>query len=437
MKLIDIIRDANQSLLRNKVRSFLTILAIFIGSFAIISTTAIQAGVNSFIDNQVNSYGGNGYLAITAADSTYGMDVIQANVGVNQSKPKEYNPDKQNGFTPITAEQIGKLKKLDGIDADSVQIVHGIFVDYIQGRNADAKKYTLDVEALPHGEIHIDTTAGTRPDNNSKDYQITLPADYAEVLGFSDDNNAIGKEVTLGVVDAYTHQTTEFKAKVVGVVAPGVVTLGYAYTNTALANAIYAENTKYYPESQKNVIYAVTASYDYKKYSSAQIKDQLATIGLSGMTITDIVGQVKTFFDVIVSVFNIFGVIALIAAAIGIVNTLFMSVQERTREIGLDKALGMSSHKIFLSFSFEAILLGFWGSVLGIAMSMLAGNICNNIFHASGGFLEAFPTFHLVEYPIQNIVTIILIVMFIAFLAGTIPARKAAKKNPIDALRYE
>ena len=435
MKLIDIIRDANQSLLRNKVRSFLTILAIFIGSFAIISTTAIQAGVNSFIDNQVNSYGGNGYLAVAAADT---IDMMSSSVGTKKTTPEEYDPDKQqDSVTPITTEQIEKLKKLDGIDADSVQITHNISVDYIQSSGTDAKKYTLSAEALPPGEINIDTTAGTRPDNNSKDYQITLPADYAEVLGFSDDNDAIGKEVTLGIVDAYTHQTTEFKAKVVGVVAPGVVTLGYAYTNTALANAIYAENTKYYPESQKNVIYAVTASYDYKKYSSTEIKDQLATIGLSGMTITDIVGQIKTFFDVIISVFNIFGVIALIAAAIGIVNTLFMSVQERTREIGLDKALGMSSHKIFLSFSFEAILLGFWGSVLGIAASMLAGNICNNIFHASGGFLEAFPTFHLVEYPIQNIVTIILIVMFIAFLAGTIPARKAAKKNPIDALRYE
>ena len=58
MKLFDIIKDANQNLLRNKLRTFLTILAIFIGSFSIISTSAIQAGVNDFIDSQVDSYGG-------------------------------------------------------------------------------------------------------------------------------------------------------------------------------------------------------------------------------------------------------------------------------------------------------------------------------------------------------------------------------------------
>ena len=58
MRILDIIHDANANLLRNKLRSFLTILAIFIGSFSIISTSAIQAGVNEFIDQQVDSYGG-------------------------------------------------------------------------------------------------------------------------------------------------------------------------------------------------------------------------------------------------------------------------------------------------------------------------------------------------------------------------------------------
>ena len=143
----------------------------------------------------------------------------------------------------------------------------------------------------------------------------------------------------------------------------------------------------------------------------------------------------RTFFDAILVVFNIFGGIALIAASIGIINTLFMSVQERTREIGLDKALGMSNAKVFLSFSCEAILLGFWGSAFGILVSIIVGNVVSNI--ATETFLKDFPTFRLTIFEPLTMISIALIIMFIAFLAGTLPARKASKKDPIDALRYE
>ena len=110
-------------------------------------------------------------------------------------------------------------------------------------------------------------------------------------------------------------------------------------------------------------------------------------------------------------------------------------MQERTREIGLDKALGMSSAKVFLGFSAEAIMLGFWGSVIGIVAAFVVGNVANAVAHQS--FLQDFPTFELVIFKPEAMLVIVGIIMLIAFLAGTLPARKAAKKNPIDALRYE
>ena len=435
MKLFDIIKDANQNLLRNKLRSFLTILAIFIGSFSIISTSAIQAGVNNFIDSQVDSYGGDGYLAIVSKDSFDALEGLQGSMG-SGSGPVEYDPDKiQTGMSPITEEQLDKLKKIDGIDADSIVEEKNISITYVTSDKTD-KKYLIGAEALPPGNVKVDLEAGEQLDLRADEYQILLESKYVDALGFTNDE-IVNNKIKLVVLDEYTHTEKTFEAKVKGIIAPGVVSMGQQYTNNKLADDIYEENTKYYPEEIKSQTFAVAANYDYEKYSADEIKDKLEDIGLSAMTIEDIIGTIKSFFDVILTVFKIFGFIALLAAAIGIINTLFMSVQERTREIGLDKALGMSSRHVFMSFSLEAISLGFWGSVFGIIVSMLIGNAVNVAFHAEGGFLEAFPTFNLATYTIPDIISVTILIMAIAFIAGTLPARQAAHKNPIDALRYE
>jgi putative ABC transport system permease protein len=134
-------------------------------------------------------------------------------------------------------------------------------------------------------------------------------------------------------------------------------------------------------------------------------------------------------------VLNFFAGIALLAASFGIVNTLLMSVQERTKEIGLMKAVGMSRKKLFLIFSTEAILLGFWGSLLGSLAGVGVGKVVNRL--ATKTFLKDLVGFELTSFPATSIVAIMLIIMLIAFLAGTLPARRASKLDAIEALRYE
>ena len=436
MKTLDIIKDANANLLRNKLRTFLTILAIFIGSFSIISTSAIQAGVNSFIDDQVNSYGGEGYLAIVNKDSMDALQGLTSAMGGGNTGPIEYDPNKkQDGVTPISREQIDKLKKIDGIDADSITEQKSLTITYIASDATD-KKYLVAGEALPPGNVHVATVNGHELDLMADEYQLLLEHTYVKALGY-DDESIVDKKIKLVVKDEFTGEEKVFEARVMDVIAPGVVSMSMSYFNNKLADDIYEENIKYYPPEYRDYVIAVAANYDHEKYDADDIKDKLEEIGLSGMTIDDIVGGVKSFFDVVLTVFKIFGFIALIAAAIGIINTLFMAVQERTREIGLDKALGMSSGKVFMSFTIEAISLGFWGSVFGIIVSIIIGNFVNVAFHAEGAFLESFPTFNLVIYTIPDIIGVTFLIMFIAFLAGTLPARRAAHKNPIDSLRYE
>lgn len=112
-----------------------------------------------------------------------------------------------------------------------------------------------------------------------------------------------------------------------------------------------------------------------------------------------------------------------------------MSVRERTREIGLMKAVGMSNKKIFDLFSTEALLIGFWGSALGTLIGMGIANTLSTF--ASKTFLKDLEGFTLADFSIWNVITIFIIVEIIAFLAGTLPSVKASKKDPIESLRYE
>ena len=139
--------------------------------------------------------------------------------------------------------------------------------------------------------------------------------------------------------------------------------------------------------------------------------------------------------DGIVLVLNAFAIIALLAASFGIVNTLFMSVQERTREIGLMKAMGMGNGRVFSLFSIEAAFIGFLGSAIGVVIAMLAGSAISSAL--SGSLLADLPGLTLIAFDPFAITVIIVVVMAIAFVAGTLPAARAARADPVDSLGYE
>lgn len=155
----------------------------------------------------------------------------------------------------------------------------------------------------------------------------------------------------------------------------------------------------------------------------------------TGTTVADQLGTVTTVIDGIVLVLNAFAIIALLAASFGIVNTLLMSVQERTREIGLMKAMGMGSGRVFTLFSLEATLLGFFGSAIGTGIAMIAGSALNA--GLSTTLLSDLPGLTLIAFDPVSIATIIVVVMVIAFVAGTLPAARAASADPVESLRYE
>lgn len=432
MKLFDIILTASANTLRSKLRTSLTIIAIFIGSFTLTLTNGLGSGISTYIDTQINNLGAKDVLVIQTADSSL------EGGGSGSDTPKEYDPSKKVSATTfglattvMTNEDIEKIKKVAGIK--SVEPNLSLAPDYIAGTTD--KKYQISANPYVSG-TKVELATGDQLSNESAELQVLVPVEYREVLGFSSDSDAVGKTVTIGVTDG-TGDKRILTAVVKGIQQKGVTNAGGMNTNTALTNAIYAAQTAGLPAATTNSYTILIAKFDanYSKEQLDSLKRDLKDKGYSAVTFEEQIGSFKQVVEGIILVLNAFAVIALLAASFGIINTLLMSVQERTKEIGLMKAMGMSSSKIFMLFSAEAVMLGFWGSFIGVTIAQIVGAVTNSI--VSNGVLKDLAGLTLLSFPVQSTITIVLIVMFIAFLAGTLPAFRASRQNPIDSLRYE
>lgn len=427
MKFSQILKTATTNTFRSKMRTFLTAIAIFVGAFTLTLTNGVGAGISNYIDTQLASIGGSNAIDIYKGT----VEDIQASSGI-----VEYDPDKVDapmgsfgppGVSAILDEDIEKIGEIDGVE--SVRPVFFAAPDYIG--NGD-KKFEISINTALPGD-NIDFAAGGNI-TDSEQNQIILPKDFVEPLGYSSPEDAIGSTIEFGVTNTLGQQS-QLEATVVGVQEPTLIDLG-ANTSEALRTAIYDVQTEGAPADMPNSYMSAqaTISPDATPEDVQAIKDDLKDAGYLAATVEDQIGLFKTVITIITTVLNGFAGIALVAAGFGIVNTLLMSVQERTREIGLMKAMGLSSAKVFSLFSVEAILIGILGSVAGVAAAMGVGTLISTL---AGGALGDLGNVQLILFEPLSVLGVILVVMLIAFIAGTLPASRAAKQNPIDALRYE
>lgn len=226
-------------------------------------------------------------------------------------------------------------------------------------------------------------------------------------------------------------------ATVVGVAQPGLGGAVVATANGALTGALADRQNVGVPRDQAErwASAAVRVAPGTDAAGVTAMQDRLTTQGFTGRTVADQLGSFTAVIDAIVLILNGFGVIALLAAGFGIVNTLFMAVQERTREIGLLKAMGMGRARVFSLFSLEAGFIGVLGSVLGAAAAVGVGTLASSVL--AGGLLADLPGLTLIAFAPLPVVLVGLLVVGIALLAGTMPDLRAARQDPITSLRYE
>jgi putative ABC transport system permease protein len=430
MRTVDIVRSAVANTFRSKLRTTLTVLAIFIGAFTLTITSAIGAGVSNYIDTQVAAVGENGVITVTKASTAAPSDGGPAEYTASSATTTAVGGPNGGGapgatVSALTDADIAAIEAVPGVE--SVEAAVRISPQYIEAEGS--KQYVLSLNAFA-GFSEADLAAGAQLGAGT-DPQILLPDSYVDSLGFADAEAAVGRPVTIGIAD-YLGAEHTVTATIVGVQNTTLLATG-ASVNQALSDALVAAQDTGKPATVATSYRSASAQIG--DASVATIKSDLEAAGYSGQTVADQLGTFQTVVSGIVGVLNAFAVIALLAASFGIINTLLMSVQERTREIGLMKAMGLGGGRIFSLFSLEAVFIGFLGSAIGAAVAAGVGTVISSVL--ADGVLSTLPGLQIMTFEPASIAVILLIVMGIAFLAGTLPASRASRQNPIDALRYE
>lgn len=433
MRLLDIFSTALANTLRTKLRTFLTVIAVVIGAFTLTLTSGIGAGINKYIDTQVDAMGDTNQVYVMPAQT------MDASMGFAANEPEEYDPDAESsmsefGMPALDEADIEEIEALDNVELVDPMVF--ISVEYLE--TEDGTQYALPSAGLPFELTMVEYAAGGAPSTADDAYELVIPTTWLGALDIDDVENAdqaIGQTVTVGAQDLEGNTDT-VDAEIVGVAEETITGTGTQPIPSHGLNQEIAEiNNTAGPTTLDYTYMQAVVTVANLAENEQQIKDDLAEIDMVGQTVEDQMGVVSGIIDAVTWVFNGFALIALLAASFGIVNTLLISVQERTRQIGLYKALGMTNGKVFTLFSTEAIVIGLLGSIIGIGLGAGVGVLGNSLL--INGPLDSVPGLSLFAIEPVALLIIAAVIILIAFLAGTLPARRAATKDPIEALRHD
>lgn len=408
---------SSKNLQKRKLRSFLTIGGMAVGIGLIIFLVSLSFGLQRLIQNRITNV-----EALTVLDVSKGESTL---LKLNQ-------------------ETVGQFEKLDNVKDVSPSVsLSGQVVK--EGAVTDVAIYGIVPSFISLEGVKV-RFGGNFSAPDAKEIIVTSTA--LNLIGFADFEQAIGQPITLKILVPTVREGSaekdlvpkEEQVTVVGVIVNEEEDLSIGYIPLAFLESLGFVGE--YSETKVKV-----SKEDLKEYNLARIKvsdqaklpevrKQIEAMGYQVDSVADTVGQIDRIFFVVEIVVGGFGAIALFVAAIGSLNTLTVSLLERTREIGIMKALGATSGDIYRLFLVEAIVIGLSGGILGVGVGIGAGEAVNagiNVLaqRLGGQSVDIFST------PVAFIAIIIFIVFLVSLVTGLYPAYRAAKINVLEALRYE
>lgn len=452
MKLTDTIRRAARSLGNAKGRTILTALAIAVGAFTLTATLAASKGASDYTNNLISTNFDPAELIVAKDDSLFGGGAP------GFGGPQEYDPGAlTTGGVTIKQLSIDDIKAIESVNGiESLRREYQLRPEFVS--SGESKRYTAEINVYSKNQVSS-LAAGDLSDGVSGN-QVVLSDAYIELLGFRSAQDAIGKTISVtfqrtarpndeqlrdaflsgGIEAVQNLANTEQRAYDLTVVAVSEKAATALAADTALKvdDELADEMSRFTTEGTnqfEKYIFAYAKVTNGEDASAREaVASELREKGYTVQTVEDTQATLLQFISILTGIVLGFGSLVLIASVFGIINTQYISVLERTREIGLNKALGMSRSSVMRLFLIEAAWIGFIGGALGAGLAVIIGTLTNPWLSQTIGFPEGQ---YLLVFEPLSIIAVVTLLTVIAMIAGLLPALKAAKLDPIEALRTE
>jgi len=401
----DILKESWVSISGNKIRSFLTVLGIVIGVMAVVIMVAVGETVESEITNQFSALGTN-TIMIRAGVARMG-GVRTGNLQTLTTMDAEYIamlPD----VAAVSPVQTSGAQVIYGNQNQSTSLM-GVYPSYTIVQNVEIEQGTFFTQSAVRNAA---TVAVLGPELANK---LEMPA------------NPVGQiirvqNVPLTVIGITKAKGDSAMGSMDDMILIPITTLKKRIQGSRFPNSVQMIVLKLYPDSDNTIAIdqITTLLRTRHRLKPAEENDfQIMDMKQIMETMNKVTGYMKMLLIAIAAV-------SLLVGAIGIMNMMLVSVAERTREIGIRKAIGAREKQIIIQFLSESVLISFIGSMIGLVLGVgLAQGVGRLILHYN------------VPFSLWPIVLSVAVAIVVGLASGVVPAFKAAKLNPIDSLRYE
>jgi len=402
MRIQDVAKLSTRMFKTNPARTWLTILGMGVGTGAVVTLVGLGFGLQNIILEQI----------------VFGETLLSLNVNNPPARSVTLNRQTVQDFL-----EIEHVKDVAPMASFAALITYeGLTGNtFLQGANPAYFRYTGTKEVA--GRLFDEKN--TAQDKNS----VIISKALLKLFGVDDPGSAIGKQVSFRVFVQKAGGTdtidTELKKR---------------YTIVGVSNE----------ENQPIAVMLLdelSSQFQVNEYERAQVRveesqwldgvtNAIIDRGFGVTALSKTVEQANKIFQGIQAVLAVFGGIALVVSAIGMFNTMTVTLLERTGEIGIMRTLGASANDIKILFVSEAVIVGFLGGVVGISIGVGIGFALNTMVNVAAANFGG-KSVALFSYPLGFILFIAAFSAIVGFLTGVFPARRAAALNPLDAIRYK